>query len=398
MRMALFTDTLGDINGVSRFIRTIAEQALGRGLELHVLTSTRFACPERANVHNVQPRCARAMPAYPTLEVVWPDAGALGRLAERLRPDVVHVSTPGPVGMVGRRWALKRGLPLVGTYHTDFPAYVEQLLDDRVLTWVTGQWMRRFYGACARVLTRSEEYAATLGGLGIGVERIVRLVPGIETEAFDIRRRDPSGAVWDAVVGATRESVKVLYVGRVSIEKNLRLLVGVWKRVAGVCRAAGRDVQLVVVGDGPYRVQMEQELMGTGAVFAGFRHNEELATMYASGDLFVFPSTTDTLGQAVMEAQCAGLAALVSDRGGPSGMVEDGVTGRVLRADRPKDWEAAMLGLIEDAGLRRRMGLAGHVKIAPMSISHSFEQFWNVHEQVAREWGGWAKGESSGFE
>ena len=120
--------------------------------------------------------------------------------------------------------------------------------------------------------------------------------------------------------------------------------------------------------------------------------------MYASGDLFVFPSTTDTLGQAVMEAQCAGLAALVSDRGGPSGMVEDGVTGRVLRADRPKDWEAAMLGLIEDAGLRRRMGLAGHMKIAPMSISHSFEQFWNVHEQVAREWGGWAKGESSGFD
>ncbi|MBY0261105.1 MAG: glycosyltransferase family 1 protein [Phycisphaerales bacterium] len=382
----LFTDTLGDVNGVSRFIRTIAEQALGRGVELHVLTSTRFTCPQRSNVHNVKPRYARPMPAYPTLDIVWPDAGALTRLAERLAPDVVHVSTPGPVGSVGRRFALRRGLPLVGTYHTDFPAYVDHLLDDRVLTWVTEQSMRRFYKPFARVFTRSDDYAKALVGIGVGRERIIRLLPGIDTAAFDIRRRDPSGAVWDGVSGARRGSVKALYVGRVSIEKNLELLVKVWKRVAEACAAGGLDAQLVVVGDGPYRGRMERELAGTGAVFAGFRHGDELATIYASSDLFVFPSTTDTLGQVVMEAQCAGLAVLVSDQGGPSEVVDDGVTGRVLSATRPGDWEGAMLELIRDADLRKRMGLAGHVKIAPMSISHSFEQFWAVHADVVRSW------------
>lgn len=389
LRAVLFTDTLGDVNGVSRFIRTIAEQALTRGAHLHVLTSTRFQCPDRPNIHNLPPRYARPMPAYPTLEIVWPSAKALTRLADRLNPDVVHVSTPGPVGSVGRKYALTRGLPLVGTYHTDFPAYVDHLLDDRVLTWVMTQSMRRFYTPFARVFTRSTEYAQALVDLGVGPDRIVRLLPGIDTQAFDIRLRDESGAIWDGVPGARRSSVKALYVGRVSVEKNLPLLVKVWPRVKAACVRLGLDAQLVIIGDGPYRATMERELAGADAVFAGFRHGLELSTLYASSDLFVFPSTTDTLGQVVMEAQCAGLPVLVTDQGGPSGVMDDGVTGRVLSASRPGDWERAMVELIESQPLRKKMGLAGHLKIAPMSIGHSFEQFWSVHEAVVGEWASW---------
>src|SRR5262245_44110602 len=103
MRVALFTDTLGDVNGVSRFIRNVAEQSLAQGKDLHVVTSTRFDCPRRPNIHVVAPIVATRMPRYENLEVVLPPRGRMLDLARRLAPDAVHISTPGPVGAAGRR-------------------------------------------------------------------------------------------------------------------------------------------------------------------------------------------------------------------------------------------------------------------------------------------------------
>lgn len=380
LRVCLFTDTLGDVNGVSRFIRTIAETARERGDRLDVLTSTRFECPKTPNVWNITPRYARSMPGYATLDVVWPDAGALSRCAEALTPDVVHVSTPGPVGMVGRRFALRQGLPLVGTYHTDFPAYIAHLFDDAALTWVCRAAMRRFYAPFSRVFTRSAEYAKAMESIGIGAGRIERLVPGIDVRAFDAGLRDERGMVWAGIPGARAESIKALYVGRVSVEKNLPMLARLWPRIAAACQERGVDVQLVVVGDGPYRAEMEQALTGHDAVFAGFRYEQELATMYASSHVFVFPSTTDTLGQVVMEAQCAGLPVVVTNKGGPREVTRDGVTGVVASGE--KAWGDAVVRLLVDGPLRTRMGAAARSAVLPMSIEHSFARFWSVHEAV----------------
>jgi glycosyltransferase involved in cell wall biosynthesis len=389
MRIGLFTDTLGDINGVSRFIRNVAEQALAHGCELHAITSTRFECPPRPNIHNLKPRLARPMPGYPQLDVVIPRRSALYALADRLRPDVVHISTPGPVGTAGRRWARKRGVPIVGTYHTDFPAYIDHLFDEPAYTWLCTQTMKWFYRPFQRVFTRSDDYGRALVKLGYPADRIVRLLPGIDTETFHTRYRDASGGVWAACPGVRPASVKALYVGRVSVEKNLPLLTGLWPRVHAACAERGLDAQLLVVGDGPYRERMRQELAAAGAdaCFLGFRHGRELSTIYASSDLFVFPSTTDTLGQVVMEAQSAGLPVLVTDQGGPSEVVDDGKTGFVLPAApaAASRWVETIVRLIADSDLRRTMGAAGHAKIQPMSIRHSFEHFWQVHEEVARE-------------
>lgn len=382
-RVCLFTDTLGDVNGVSRFIRSIGEQSERLGRTLHILTSTRFACPDRPNVHNLAPRFSRPMPGYPTLDIVIPSAGALTRAADALRPSVVHVSTPGPVGMVGRAYAMKHALPLVGTYHTDFPAYIHHLFNDDALTWICDRAMRRFYRPFARVFTRSDDYADALWRLGIPGSGAERLLPGIDTDVFNPSYRDASGALWRGVAGARGGSVKVLYVGRVSVEKNLPLLTRAWRRARAITRAAGVDAQLIIVGDGPYRADMSAALEGTDAVFAGFRHGIELSTIYASSDLFVFPSTTDTLGQVVMESQAAGLPVIVTDQGGPSEIVDDGRTGFVLPAfgaGTDALWGATMARLIQDAALRASMGRAGAAKIAPMSIRASFEHFWRVHQ------------------
>ncbi|MGE3108312.1 MAG: glycosyltransferase family 4 protein [Phycisphaerales bacterium] len=389
MRVCLFTDTLGDVNGVSRFIRNIAEQALTFGRSLHVITSTRFECPAQSNIVNIAPRYARAMPGYPQLELAIPPAGRLARLADSLAPDVVHVSTPGPVGALGRRFARRRGLPLLGTYHTDFPAYIDHLFADRTLTWVCDQSMRRFYRPFSRIFTRSADYAEALARLGIARERIVRLLPGIDTEVFHTRYRDPG--VWSGFPEIPAGSVKALYVGRVSVEKNLPLLTRAWKLVASQWRASPPEMRphLVIVGDGPYRQTMQSELAGLGAHFLGFRHGAELSTIYASADVFLFPSTTDTLGQVVMEAQSAGLAVCVTDQGGPKEVVnyEPGPeqSGFVLSAGNAAQWAQMINRIVEDGALRERLGAAGHRKIQPMSIRHSFEHFWRVHEEAASE-------------
>lgn len=380
MRVCLFTDTLADVNGVSRFIRTIAEQSTSLGRDLHVITSTRMPFTSRANLHNVEPVSARAMPGYPQLEIVWPAHNRLARLADSLRPDVVHVSTPGPVGGVGRRFARRRGLPLVGTYHTDFPAYIDHLFGDRSLTWITQAAMRRFYKPFDALFTRSADYAQNMQRLGIPPERIVRLLPGIDTDTFHSRFRDTS--IWSALPGVPAASVKALYVGRVSVEKNLPLLTRAWRLAA----AAEPSLHLVIVGDGPYKPAMQAELAGLNATFLGFRHGAELSTLYASSDLFLFPSATDTLGQVVMEAQSSGLPVIVTDQGGPSEVVNHRPgaeqSGIVLPADDPQRWAGEIVRLARDPVLRASFGAAGHRKVQGMSIRHSFEHFWQVHQDV----------------
>ena len=388
MRLLLFTDTLNDVNGVSRFIRNVGDQAATTGRELHIITSTRLPTPpggERAFIHNVPPRYARPMPGYPQLELAIPRRGELMRAAARLSPDVVHVSTPGPVGTLGRRFAARHGLPLLGTYHTDFPAYIDHLFDEPVFTWLCSAHMSWFYRRFSRMFTRSMEYAAGMERLGIRPERIVKLLPGIDTDVFHARFRDESGEIWRclAPLGVRERSVKVLYVGRISVEKNLPMLATVWPTAREACARAGVDAQLLVVGDGPYKATMQNALAAHDAVFLGFRYGEELSTIYASSDMFVFPSTTDTLGQVVMESQSVGLPVIVTDQGGPSEVVDDGLSGFVLPAtDAARHrWSETIAKLACDAALRKRMGEAGKAKMSPMTIRHSFEHFWRVHEE-----------------
>lgn len=385
IRVCLFTDTLADVNGVSRFIQNIANVSERSRRSLHVLTSTRLGVPDRTNIMNFRPIVAGAMPRYENLELALPPAQAMMQAAQALRPDAIHISTPGPVGIVGLAAARKLGIPVLGVYHTDFPAYIDHLFDDSALTWMSLASMRLFYGRFAAIFTRSHDYALRLRDLGIPGSRLVRLRPGIDTSRFDPRFRDDH--IW-ARVGLPPEaykSPKVLYAGRISIEKNLLLLAQAWtmlRRLMGQGSAA--VPQLVVVGDGPYRASMAERLSGEGAHFLGFRHGAELSAIYASSDVFAFPSTTDTLGQVVMEAQSSGLPVLVSDRGGPREVVTDGVTGRVLQAGDAAAWAHTMAELIESPDLRSRMGAAGHAAMQAMSIEASFEHFWSVHEGEVR--------------
>lgn len=381
LRIALFTDTLGDVNGVSRFINDIADHALARDLPLHVLTSTRFPVRSLPTLHNFRPRAATAIPGYPQLQIVLPPLRRLARLTKALKPDVIHVSTPGPIGMAGRMIARRLGIPLAGVYHTDFPAYVDRLFEDDGLTHVTQSAMRRFYRPFKMVFSRSAEYAESLAHLGIHPSKRAALRPGINTTRFDPRFRDQR--CWEHA-GVRASSIKVLFTGRVSVEKNMPLLAEIWKRVRSL--APDVDATLVVIGDGPYRAEMEPALADCNARFLGFRHGEDLSRLYASSDLFVFPSVTDTLGQVVLESQASGLPALVSDVGGPKEVVREGKTGYVLSTRNINAWADRIVRLLRDTSLRQALGHEASRHASQFSIQRSFEDFWHRHGRIA----GWS--------
>ena len=379
VRLMLFTDTLGDVNGVSRFIRNMGEESIKSGCEMLIATSTRFEIPTEDCFYNCKPRFAMKMPKYADLDFVIPNKGDLVRRAEAFAPDVVHVSTPGGVGKVGRDYAKKRGIPIAGVYHTDFPAYLEHLFGDEMYGTITARYMKYFYKPFELILSRSEQYMESLEKLGFSRDRMAKLEPGIKLDDFDASHRDE--AAWDEY-GLPRDSVKVLYVGRISTEKNLPMLTSIWPGVRERAGAAGVDARLVIVGGGPYLDEMTSTLGGHGAVLPGFKHGAELARLYASADVFVFPSLTDTLGQVVLESQASGIPVVVADQGGPKEVVDDGVTGLVLPGGRPQAWVDAVSDLVIDHQKRQRMGATGAAWSKNFSISASFDKFWAAHERL----------------
>jgi glycosyltransferase involved in cell wall biosynthesis len=383
MRVSLFTDTLGDVNGVSRFIGDVANRANSTRRDLQVITSTRQSVPEQANVYNFDPVFATAMPRYEDLEMVLPPLVPILRHIDRHQPDCIHISTPGPVGLIGFIAAKMLRVPVLGVYHTDFPSYIDNLFEDRAFTFGCEKFMRFFYSPFAAVFTRSEEYVESLVRLGLERERCCALMPGFASTAFSPTFRDSSA--WDQHEGMDAASVKVLYVGRVSVEKNLPFLAGVWKQAQQQLGERGLNAELVVVGDGPYREKMTKELRGQRAHFLGFRRGQELGTIYASADLFVFPSVTDTLGQVVLESQGSGLPVLVTDQGGPKEVVEDGRTGYVVPVTEPELWVERIVGMVADNDARRRMGAAAHESVQKYSLANSFEHFWEVHTRAWHE-------------
>lgn len=370
-KVGLFTDTLDDINGVARFIRDMGEQAHRKNRQFIIHTCSnqiRFNLPNRKNF---EPMLSRRFPFYPELELNLPPVPEIMEWADRQQFDAIHVSTPGPMGLCG--WLVSKMLhvPLLGTYHTDFPAYVQNLTGDHRLTAGTTGYMRWFYRNMATVFSRSRDYQQILIELGVDENRLAMILPGINIDKFNVHRRDLS--VFDKF--GVKEPRRLLYIGRVSLEKNLRLLVNAFKLL---CQQR-RDTALVVAGDGPYAEDLKKELAGYPLYFLSYQPDKTLGQLYASSDLFVFPSRTDTLGQVVMEAQSSGLPVIVSDEGGPQEITDDGVTGVVVRGNDPADWCKAINNLLDDESTRQRMARMAPPRIHRFSLEKTFEAFWQDH-------------------
>jgi len=382
MRVCIFTDTIGDLNGVSRFIQDMGEQALDNDFDLHIVSSTAKYCPDMPNVHNLSPRWRVPMPFYKELDIAYPSAKALEKKLLELRPDILHISTPGPVGFIAKQLAEKHGLPTMGTYHTDFPAYIRNQTGLEWAKRTADRVMQKFYRHFKQVFTRSAEYLEIMEkDIGIAKERARLLVPGTNLKRFHPSHK--SETVFRKY-GATGDGPKVLYVGRISKEKNIPFLLNVWEKHKECCVES--EAELLLVGEGALRHKNAYKRVD-GVIFAGPVVGEDLSRLYASADLFIFPSVTDTLGQVVMEAQASGVCCIVSDKGGPQSIVNHNNRpgGIVVPAGDVEAWVEALETLLKNATLRHHYGHQGFENMHDFDIADSFRHFAQSHRDVLSE-------------
>jgi glycosyltransferase involved in cell wall biosynthesis len=276
------------------------------------------------------------------------------------------ISTPGPIGLCALGCAKLLGLRTSGIYHTDFPQYARFLSDDAFMETLVWNYMQCFYGQVDTVYVNSEFYRRRWVDRGIAPEKLRILPRGLDTELFNPKHRDEK--YWPAR-GA--KGTVLLYVGRISREKDLQLLIDVLPELR---KRVKKPFTLAIVGEGPYRAELEKKL--PGALFTGILTGRELGIAYASADVFVFPSTTDTYGNVVVEAMAAGLPAAVSDIGGPRELVKNRAMGRVLRARDAPAWIDGLAEMLaEPGGKAERLALSAQAS-GERRWEAAFRQFW----------------------
>jgi glycosyltransferase involved in cell wall biosynthesis len=337
-RVLVFTDTFNEVNGVAGTMRQLAAASAAGRFSGAVVTAGEQA---PAGAVALRPDWIAALPSYESLNIAFPVPTEVLACVERERPDVVHVATPGPLGLCGLAIARLLGIPVVGSYHTELGPYALHLTRDLLIAQATESYVDWFYRQCATVLAPTASVAATLRARGyrdVGIWG-----RGVDHELFHPRHRDEQLRSRLLAGG----DALLLSVGRISHEKRLDNLLQAYVRVARVLPG----VRLLVVGDGPARHELERTAPA-GVAFYGEARDEALARLYASADVFCFSSTTDTFGQVLLEAAASGLPVVAAAAGGARDLVSDGETGLLVPADDVGAFAAALVEVLQSPASR----------------------------------------------
>ena len=364
-----FTDTLEDVNGVATTIRKMTAAGVAAGAQLIVVTSRTEIRDLGIPIKNFKPIGEFELPEYELQKLSFPPILEMIDFIHREKLTELIISTPGPIGITALLAGKLLGIRCSGIYHTDFPQYVRILTDDSFLETLTWTFMHWFYSQLDLIFVNSAHYRDCWIDRGIAPGKIAILPRGLDTELFHPSRRDPDR--WQAY-GNWTDKVILLYVGRISKEKDLDIIAAAYRLLL----KEGAPVQMVFVGDGPYVRELRTAL--PEAVFTGTLAGLELATAYASGDVFLFPSTTDTYGNVVVEAHASGLPTVVSDTGGPKELVRNEETGFVTRSLDVGDFTCAVRRLVKDPELRQRLGATARAGVENRDWSAAFEKFWAI--------------------
>src|SRR5436305_1648206 len=370
-KRAWFTDTLEDVNGVATTIRKMTAAGAAAGKELVVVASRSDLQLSDIPIKNFPPIGEFELPEYELQKLSFPPILQMLDYVQRERFTEIIISTPGPVGLTALLAAKMLNLQTSGIYHTDFPQYIRILTEDSFLESVAWGYMHWFYGQLDTVFVNSEEYRQSWVRRGFDPSKLKILPRGLENDLFHPARRD---CAFFEKFGASNGEVRLLYVGRISREKDLDLLADAYRRL----RKEGLPVQPFVVGHGPYSEALAKSF--PEALFTGYLRGKELATAYASADVFVFPSTTDTFGNVILEAQASGLPVVVSDSGGPKELVAHNANGLITRSHNVEDFTNAIRVLVTDQRLRNRMANSARDSVTDRSWPRAFAKFWSATE------------------
>ncbi len=349
LRIALVTETYPpDINGVAHTVSKIVEGLRARGHELMLVRPRHHSDTEAATDSRYQEVLVRGapIPMYKQLRMGLPAQGALQKLWLKQRPDLVHIATEGPLGWSASRAARKLKIPTSSDFRTNFHAY-SQFYGFGWLKGAIVAYMRKFHNATHCTMVPTQGLMAELSK--IGFDRLMVVPRGVDTEHFSPAKRDEQlRQSW----GATAETQVLLSVGRLAVEKNLDTVVRCFKSL----QVRGLPVKLVIVGDGPMRQALERSV--PEAIFAGTRTGQDLAKHYASADLFIFPSLTETFGNVTIEAMASGLAVVAYDHAAAGQLIEHKRNGMVLAPNQEAQLFEAARQIVEDTALRTQVRVA----------------------------------------
>jgi len=359
MRVALVTSSYNYIaDGVALTLNRLVAYLESRGVEVLVFAPVAKA-PAFDHDGEIAPVPSIALPLRSEYRLAMGLAGAAKRRLEAFDPDIVHIAAPDFLGHQALAIGRARAIPVVASYHTRYETYLKDYGLDFLHDFVLAR-LRKFYAGCDEVYAPSASMVESL--LADRFAANFHLWQrGVDTERFQpAKRSDDLRAAW----GASVDTPVIAFVSRLVREKRLDTVAGVFERLA----AAGVPHRAVVVGDGPDRAALQRRL--PDAVFTGFLNGDDLPRAYASADIFLFPSDTESFGNVTLEAMACGLPTLCADATGSRSLVEPGVTGWLAPATRDDTFFEHARVLANEPALRARMGAAARAR----SLTFSWDE------------------------
>ncbi|MCM5703424.1 glycosyltransferase family 4 protein [Larsenimonas salina] len=371
-RIAFVSETWApEINGVAHTLTQIANELLERGFELQLVRPRPVDRQNDPHVVKELQVLAIPIPDYEGVRMGVPAPLKLIRFWKVHRPDAVYIATEGPLGLSALFAANHLGLPVVSGFHTNFDQYSEHYILLKMLRPFVRPFLKRFHNKSAITLVPTSSQANALKAKGYKNTKVMGrgLDPKRFTPAF---RSDPLRDRW----GAAEDDLVVLYVGRLAAEKNVPLMVNALQAL----HSKDPSIKAVFVGDGPMRKELEETL--SWAEFAGFQEGDALASYYASADLFLFPSRSETFGNVVTEAMASGLACVALDYAAAGELITSGQEGLLVDYSDDKGFIDASLTLGQDLERTRRMGKAAKERVNQMTWSSICDQFVDYLHQA----------------
>jgi len=367
-----------EVNGVARTVQLFAEGLRRRGHRIQLVRPRQNPEDRAAEGDGFSEllRPGLAVPRYPQLRFGLPSAGTLARAWRDGRPDVVHVATEGPLGWSALSAAIRLGIPTATDFHTNFHAYSRHY----GFAWLrrpVEAWLRRFHNRAGCTIVPTDELAGELTRLGFERMRVVGR--GVDAATFAPAKRSRElRARW----GAGEDTPVALCVSRFAPEKNFPLVIEAYRAM----RAARPDAKLVLVGDGPMLEELRAMLSGgLGCLIAGRLVNGELSAHYASADIFLFPSVTETFGNVTLEAMASGLAVVAHDYAAARQVIGHGRSGLLSPPGDDAAFIRQAVSLAQDLEAVRAMGRAARAITERLSWDSVVGDFERVLVQSVAE-------------
>ena len=277
-------------------------------------------------------------PFYKDYSIPFPNKRDLYKNLDEFKPNILHLHTPCPLGKAAIKYGKKNNILVFATYHTHFPSYLKYYKIE-FLKWLVWIYLRNFYKGCDHVFVPTKSIMDELEQHKI--KNLVYLPNGIDLHLFSKSFYNPD---WKKKIGAEGKNV-LLFVGRLVWEKDLRILIEVNK----ILREKRDDFVFVFIGDGPAQEELESHI--TNSIFLDRLAGDELSESYASSDMFVFPSTTETFGIVILEAMASALPSICVAKNGPLDLIEHKENGLLAQPDNPQDFSEKIEMLLDDKAL-----------------------------------------------